>query len=202
MVPSAEIMVRDGGHDRNAAAGSEATYLCLGPGFSSACNTPFRRHKTWVHEGGISTPLIVHWPAGIESKNELRHTPGHVIDILPTILDATGVERPDQFDGEKLPPAPGRSLVPVFAKDQPLDREALWWLHEGNMAIRVGDWKLVSAKMDRVERGKPNWELYDLSNDRSETNDLAKQFPDKVSEMAELWNEQLKQIRRMRRKTK
>ncbi len=199
---SAEIMVRDGGHDRNAAAGSEATYLCLGPGFSSACNTPFRRHKTWVHEGGISTPLLVHWPAGIEAKNELRHTPGHVIDILPTILDATNVERPDAFDGEPLPPAPGRSLLPVFAKDQPLDREALWWLHEGNMAIRVGDWKLVSAKMDRVERGKPNWELYDLSKDRSETNDLAKQHPEKVTELAELWNEQLKQIRRMRRRTK
>ncbi len=87
---SAEIMVRNGGHDPNAAPGSAASYLCLGPGFSSACNTPHRRHKTWVHEGGISTPLVVHWPAGIHAKGELRTTPAHVIDIVPTVLDVVG----------------------------------------------------------------------------------------------------------------
>ncbi len=81
---SAEIMVRNGGHNPQASPGSAATYLWLGLVFSSACNTPHRRHKTWVHEGGISTPLIVHWPAGIQAKNELRHTPAHVIDVVPT----------------------------------------------------------------------------------------------------------------------
>ena len=90
---SAEIMVRNGGHDRSASPGSEATYLCLGPGFSSLGNTPYRRHKTWVHEGGISTPLVVHWPAGIKAKGELRHSPGHVVDILPTVLEVTGAPR-------------------------------------------------------------------------------------------------------------
>ena len=93
---SAEIMVRNGGHDPLAAAGSAASYLCLGPGFSSACNTPFRRHKTWVHEGGISTPLIAHWPAGIPSRGELRTTPSHVIDIVPTILDVLEIKKPEK----------------------------------------------------------------------------------------------------------
>ena len=92
---SAEIMVRHGGHDSEAAPGRAATYLCLGPGFSSAANTPFRRHKTWVHESGISTPLVVHWPVRIRARDELRHAPGHVIDIVPTILEASGIEKPE-----------------------------------------------------------------------------------------------------------
>ncbi len=81
---SAEIMVRGDGHDPNAECGTGATFLSIGPGWSSLCNTPFRRHKTWVHEGGISTPLIVCWPRGIAARGELRHTPGHVIDFVPT----------------------------------------------------------------------------------------------------------------------
>ena len=89
---SAEIMVRGEGHDPDARVGSAKTYLCLGPGFSSAANTPFRRHKTWVHEGGISTPFIVHWPAGIAAKNELRSTATHVIDIAPTVLELAGAK--------------------------------------------------------------------------------------------------------------
>ena len=108
---SAEIMVRDGGHDPQAEPGSAASYLCLGPGFSSAANTPHRRHKTWVHEGGISTPLIASWPAGIAAHGELRHTPGHIVDIVPTILELTGVQRPTHWNGEPLPPAPGKSLA-------------------------------------------------------------------------------------------
>ena len=92
---SAEIMVRDDGHDPSAPPGSAASHLCLGPGWSTVANTPFRRHKTWVHEGGISTPLIVHWPQGIAARGELRHDPGHVIDLVPTILEAAGATRLD-----------------------------------------------------------------------------------------------------------
>ncbi len=88
---SAEIMVRDDGHDPTAPPGSAATHLCLGPGWSTVANTPFRRHKTWVHEGGISTPLIVHWPRGISARGELRADPGHVIDIVPTIRELAGI---------------------------------------------------------------------------------------------------------------
>ena len=191
---SAEIMVRHGGHDPQAAPGSAATYLCLGPGFSSAANTPFRRHKTWVHEGGISTPLVVHWPAGIQARGEFRHTPAHVIDIVPTILDVVGIEKPKEWDGKPIPPAPGRSLVPAFHRDVTVDRDSLWWLHEGNRAIQVGDWKLVAAKNDP-------WELYDLRNDRAESNNLAQERPEKARELEALWNAQLQAMSRLAAKT-
>jgi len=180
---SAEIMVRNGGHDPAASPGSAATYLCLGPGFSSAANTPHRRHKTWVHEGGISTPLIAHWPAGITAKNELRTTPAHVIDIVPTVLDIVGIEKPRQWNGEPIPEAPGRSIAPAFAKDETIARDSLWWLHEDNKAIRIGDWKLVAAKGDA-------WALYDLKTDRAEQNDLAAKMPDKVKELETAWQKQ------------
>ena len=191
---SAEIMVRHGGHDPAAPPGSEKTYLCLGPGFSSACNTPFRRHKTWVHEGGISTPLIAHWPKGIAARNELRHTPGHFIDFVPTVLELAGVEKPKQWKGEPIPAAPGRSLVPAFAKDVLVPHESLWWLHEGNRAVRVGDWKLVAAK------GDP-WELYDLRTDRAEQINLAAKMPDKAKELERAWQEQANRYATLARKT-
>jgi arylsulfatase len=184
---SAEIMIRGGGHDPAAEPGSGETFLCLGPGFSSAANTPHRRHKTWVHEGGISTPLIAHWPAGISAKNELRDTPGHLIDIVPTVLEVAGLKKPTEWKSEPIPPAPGRSLVPAFSENKILERESLWWLHEGNRAIRVGDWKLVAA-------AKTDWELYDLRTDRAESQNLAAQMPEKVRELADAWEKQTRQI--------
>ncbi len=184
---SAEIMVRDGGHDPQASPGSAASYLCLGPGFSSAANTPFRRHKTWVHEGGISTPLILHWPLGIAARGELRRTPAHVIDIAPTLLELAGIGPPAQGDGHPRPAWPGRSLQPAFAADAVIERDSLWWLHEENRALRIGDWKLVAA------RGEP-WSLYDLSQDRAEQRDLAAEFPDRVRAMAENWQRQTDQF--------
>ncbi|NLS97233.1 MAG: arylsulfatase [Planctomycetaceae bacterium] len=191
---SAEIMVRHGGHDPTAPPGSAATYLCLGPGFSSACNTPFRRHKTWGHEGGISTPLVVHWPAGIGARGELRHTPAHVIDFVPTVLDVVGIEKPTEWNGEPIPPAPGHSLLPAFREDVTVDRDLLWWLHEGNRAIRVGDWKLVAAKDDP-------WELYDLRDDRAESRNLAQQRPEKAKELEGLWNSELEATTQLAAKT-
>lgn len=177
---SAEIMVRDDGHDAAAPPGSAATYLCLGPGWSTTCNTPFRRHKTWVHEGGISTPLVVHWPDGIAAVGELRHNVGHVIDIVPTILDAVASQPYRKIVDDGAPDPPGHSLLPAFLKDGQVERNHLWWLHEGHRAIRVGDLKLVAAK------GEP-WELYDLSKDRSEMNDLAAKDKATVQVLARLW---------------
>ncbi len=191
---SAEIMVRNGGHDPNAPPGSAASYLCLGPGFSSAANTPFRRHKTWVHEGGISTPLVVHWPKGIKARGELRHTPAHMIDIVPTILDVIGIKKPIEWDGEPIPPAPGKSLRSALKTDATIQRESLWWLHENNRAIRVGDWKLVAAK------GDP-WELYNLASDRAESHNLADQLPKRAKELEHLWESQLKNSIDLARKT-
>jgi len=176
---SAEIMVRGGGHDRAAAPGSNETYLCLGPGWSNAANTPFRRHKTWVHEGGISTPLIVHWPARVKDRGQLRQTPGHLIDVVPTVLELAGAKR-DAAAG--APPLPGRSLVGVFERNAEVERPFLWWLHEGNRALRVGDRKIVAAK------GDP-WSLYDLATDRGESIDLAPRQPERLAEMIRTWEE-------------
>jgi arylsulfatase len=184
---SAEIMVRGDGHDPAAECGTGATFLCIGPGWSTMCNTPFRRHKTWVHEGGISTPLIVHWPQGIAARGELRHAPGHLIDLVPTVLEAAGGKRPEKWEGRPVPTAPGKSMMPVFAKDGTVAHEFLWWLHEGNRALRAGNWKIVAAGKDSP------WELYDLSSDRSETRNLATEKPEKVRELAAIWTKQFEE---------
>jgi arylsulfatase len=180
---SAEIMVRGDGHDPAAPAGSAGTFLCLGPGWSSAANTPLRRHKTWVHEGGIATPLIMHWPRGIAARGEFRRTPGHVIDLAPTILELAGGRWPAAWEGQPVPPPPGRSLAPVFAADGAVAREPLWWLHEGHRAIRDGDWKLVAA-------ADAPWELYNLRVDRSEMTNLVGRFPDQAARLALAWTNQ------------
>ena len=178
---SAEMMIRDDGHDPNAPAGSAATHFCLGPGWSNAANTPFRRHKTWVHEGGIRTPCIVHWPRGIPQSEQgsWRTAPGHAIDWVPTILQLAGIDALPAEDGAE--PLAGRDLSPIFAADVPLERDYLWWFHEGNRALRIGDRKLVAAGADGV------WELYDLATDPTESHDLAASLPDVVREMSARW---------------
>jgi len=187
----ATILVRGDGHDRSAAPGSGASFLCLGPGWASASNAPLRRHKIWVHEGGISTPLIVHWPQGIAARGELRHDVGHVIDLVPTLLELAGAQPAQTFNGATPPPLPGRSLVPSFARDGAIEREFLFFSHEGNRAIRMGKWKLVSASEDNHV-----WELFDLAADRGETVNLAGKYPERVRQMEARWNELDIQFRR------
>lgn len=185
---SPEQILRGDGHDAAAPLGSAKTFLGLGPGWSSAANTPFRLHKSWTYEGGITTPLIVHWPAGIKARNELRTAPGHLIDLLPTVLELVGGTRPAEVAGMAVPPLPGKSLAPVFAREGPIARECLWWFHDGNRAVRVGDWKLVADF-------KAPWELYDLRSDRSETHNLASAQPEKVKELEQVFNRQVEQLR-------
>lgn len=177
---SAEQIIRGGGHDPSAPIGSEKTFLGMGPGWASAANTPLRLYKSWNHEGGISTPLIVNWPAGIKADRDLRTTPGHLIDIVPTVLDLAGGKQPEKVAGLTVPPLQGKSLVPAFSKDGSITREYFWWNHDGNRAIRMGDWKLVA------DHKKP-WELYDLSKDRSETKNLADRYPPKISVLEKAW---------------
>jgi arylsulfatase A-like enzyme len=176
---SAEMMIRGEGHDPTAAPGSRKTFLCLGPGWSTTANTPFRRHKTWTHEGGIATPLIVHWPAGITTRGGLRQSMVHLIDITPTVLEVAGLKPPAEHGGVPMPPMQGRSFAETLADDRSIHEE-LWWCHEGHRAVRVGNHKLVAA------RGEP-WELYDLANDRCETMNLASKMPGRVAELEAAW---------------
>ena len=179
---SAEIMVRGEGHDPQVSRGSRKSFLCLGPGWSSCANTPFRRHKTWVHEGGIATPWIVHWPRGVSTKGQLRTQPVHVIDLVPTVLQLAGVELPAEHAGKPVPPLHGRSFATALRDPAaPPAHDTLWWCHEGHRAVRTGDWKLVAAK------GTP-WELYDLAADRCETKNLAAAEPARVAELDATWN--------------
>lgn len=180
---SAEQILRGDGHDPAAPMGSAKSYLCLGPGWSTASNTPFRLHKSWTHEGGITTPLIVHWPAGIPANGELRHDPGHLIDLLPTALEITGATLPEEVSGLKVPALPGKSLTALFAKDGSLKRDPLWFYHDGHRGLRDGDWKLVGKSGEA-------WELYNLRTDRSETEDLAARHPEKVLELERSWRNQ------------
>lgn len=180
---SAEIMIRGDGHRADAPLGSSETYLCLGPGWSSAANTPFRRHKTWVHEGGISTPLIAHWPKAIKEGGGLRRGVGHVIDIAPTIVELAGGTWPKEVDGMPVPAPAGRSFANSLSDadaNSDVSQRSLWWLHEGNRALRAGDWKAVATKGSE-------WELYNLAEDRTETNNLAETLPEKLGELVAEW---------------
>ena len=166
------------GNDPTIMPGGEDTYQSYGTAWANLSNTPFRLYKHWIHEGGIATPLIVHWPRGIAERGGLRHHPGQLPDIMATILDVTGAAYPRERDGHEVPPCEGESLVPSFASDD-AGRGPLFWEHEGNAAVRVGQWKLV--------RNYPGpWELYDMEADRTEMNDLASQHPDRVREMSAL----------------
>jgi len=156
--------------------GPEDTYQSYGTAWANLSNTPFRLYKHWIHEGGIATPLIFHWPDGIRDKGGIRHSPGYLPDIMATILDITGTRYPAERDGNPVAPLEGSTLAAVFDGDQPR-RPPMFWEHEGNAAVRIGSWKLV--------RKYPQaWELYDLTKDRTELNDLAGKHPDRVRDMA------------------
>jgi arylsulfatase len=160
--------------------GPADTYVAYGQGWANVSNTPFREYKHWVHEGGISTPLIAHWPAGISAKGELRPQPGHLTDVMATCVDVAGAKYPAKRRDAAVTPLEGKSLVPAFA-NQPIDRDAIYWEHEGNRAVRVGDWKLVAKGPGGA------WELYNVPADRAEQTDLAAKHPDTVRGLREKW---------------
>jgi L-rhamnose mutarotase len=185
-----EQILRGDGHDPSAPLGSAKSYLGLGGGWSSAANTPFRLHKSWTYEGGLATPMIAHWPAGIPARGELRHDTGHLIDLLPTALVLTGVELPAEVAGLRVPPLPGKNLVSTFSKGGAKKRDSLWFYHDGHRAIIAGDWKLVC-------QFEQPWELYNLKHDRSETNNLAAKHPEKVMELELAWLKESEALRRL-----
>jgi arylsulfatase A-like enzyme len=161
--------------------GAADTYHGYGLEWANVSNTPFREYKHWVHEGGISTPLIAHWPAGIAARGELRRDPGHLIDLMATCVDLAGADYPILRDGKSITPLEGVSLRSAFA-GEPLNRpEPIYFEHEGNRAVRDGQWKLVA----KGPKGK--WGLYDMAADRAELNDLAAEHPQRVRKMAAQW---------------
>ena len=169
-----------GGRAKGDPAQAASDWFC-GESWAFLQNTPFRRYKHFNHEGGIATPLIAHWPAGIVARNELRKQPAHLIDIMATCVDVSRATPLKELNGKPVAPLEGRSLFPAFT-GKPIEREALFWEHEGNAAVRAGDLKLV-----RLGRNGP-WELYDLAKDRTEQHDLAADQPDKAKELAAKWD--------------
>ena len=169
--------------------GGADTYIGYGLNWANVSNTPFREYKHWEHEGGISTPLIAHWPKGIakEAHDKLNATPTHLIDLMATCVDLAGATYPREHNGNAVQPMEGVSLAPAFS-GKPIARpQPLFWEHEGNRAIRSGEWKLVS-------KHPGGWELYHMTTDRTEMNDLAAQQPERVKEMAALWDAWAKRV--------
>ena len=169
--------------------GSASSFVRCGRGWANAQNTPFRLYKHWAHEGGINSSFIVHWPEGFDAKGEIRHQPGHIIDLMATCVDVADADYPKQHNGEDIMPYEGTSLVPAFHNES-LGRDTLCWEHEGNRAILAGDWKLV-ARVERIREFKQadldQWELYNLKTDPTETNNLVSQFPEKAEDLKKAW---------------
>lgn len=174
-----------GPNGRTGAApwGGPRSSVFSGMNWATLQNAPFRSFKHFTLEGGIATPLIAHWPDGIEpsQRGALERTPGHVIDIMPTLVEVAGAHYPEQHDGHAILPMEGVSLAPAFDGDAITRSQPLFWEHEGNKAVRDGRWKAV-------QRLAHEWELYDLSTDRTELENLAAQQPDRLSAMVEAWD--------------
>ncbi len=169
-------------YNRDVPVGDTRGYEFVGKAWGWAQNSPFRRHKTWTYEGGIATPMIVRWPGKVQAGS-ITHQPGHLIDFMPTLLELAGGTYPNNYHGNEILPGEGKSLTPILRGNQREPHESLCWALMGNRAIRQGDWKLVWGASDK------RWELYNLSKDRTETNDLAKKHPDRVNTMVAAWQQ-------------
>ncbi len=211
---SAEQIIRGDGHTIGSVPGSAQSYLGLGPGWSTVSNTPFRRHKSWNHEGGVSTPLIAHWPRRMQPRGTLVNDPGHLVDIAPTLLEIANVAPPAKWNEESRPTLPGRSLVSFLdltdpSKPPPKDvsrpnpgelrlpglfpsrphfglplekQKPIFFKHIENRGLRVNNWKIVASGKNAP------WELYDLTEDRAESKNLATEYPGTLEEMVTIWN--------------
>lgn len=177
-------------HD-SRTPGDQLSYNYLGTGWAGAINTPFRYWKAESFHGGIAAPTIVHWPAGMKSgKGSIVNEPCHFIDIMPTCIALAGAEYPSTYNGHSIKPlaAEGRSLLPLISGEGEWNGErTLFWEHENGRAVRVGNWKMTSLR-------NGGWQLFDLSTDYSETNNVAAEHPDKVREMKTLWNNWAKSV--------
>jgi arylsulfatase A-like enzyme len=165
----------------NVMPGPEDTFMSYDLPWANVSNAPFRLYKIWVHEGGIATPFIAHWPGEIPS-GQIRHEPAHFVDLVPTILELTGAAYPETFEGRDVTPLEGESLVAMLTGEPWQRRQPIFWEHEGNKAVRLQHWKLVTRDPD-------DWELYDMQTDRTELDDLSADRPDVVSDLSGLYGE-------------
>ncbi len=167
------------GNSPNLMPGPATTFMSYDLPWSNASNAPFRLHKCWVHEGGIATPFIAHWPGRLKAGH-VDHQPAHVMDLMPTVLDAAGATYPTEYAGSPITPTSGRSLLGSCRGERESQPRVILWEHQGNAALRAGQWKLV-------RRHPQQWELYDMAADRMETVDLAEQEPAMVRHLANQW---------------
>lgn len=194
---------------RGVPPGPMESYRTQGVPWANLSNTPFRKFKWWVHEGGIASPLIISWPNVIKRGGKITNQIGHIMDIMPTFLDVAGVKYSDIRNDRNLKPLEGISLVPIFEGRDQTGREALYWQFGQCLAVRKGKWKLVASHpnsrlgIDFFKEGpipktdylnEVKWELYDLETDGSEINNLALDFPDRVKDMSKLFNDWIKRV--------
>lgn len=161
--------------------GAMDRWASLRADWANVANTPFRSFKNYSYEGGIATPMIVHWPAGIRDGGQVDHTPLHFIDIVPTLIDITGAEYPSDYRGKKVHPLPGQSILPLFRGEDLIRKQPLFFHWRKGRAIRTDDWKLVGHDGE--------WELYDMRMDRTERNNVARENPEVVTELEHMWED-------------
>ena len=177
-----------------AVWGSDESFESYRLPWANASNTPFRLFKHWTHEGGIATPLIVHWPEGVVNPGRMSERPGQLMDIMATIVEVTGSEYPSKFKGNIIHNQEGESLLHSIKNESEKRESVMFWEHEANRAIRSGEWKLV-LKASEVFPFDGKWELYNLADDRTEMNDLSDTYPERVEEMKTMWEDWAKRIR-------
>jgi len=164
--------------------------ISIGEAWANASNTPFRLFKSYTQEGGAATPFLMYWPKQIKKRNDFCNQTANILDIMPTIIEVAGADYPQSFNGQEVYPIEGVSLLPVL-KAQPLQRtKPLYSEHFGNAFVIDGDWKLVGKKVaGKKGPEESKWELYNLTDDRTELNNLARQMPEKVTKMSAEWME-------------
>lgn len=170
---------------KTAVPGTPESYDGYEFSWAGASNTPFKWFKHWSHEGGISAPFIAWYPKLIKTP-AISHSVGYIADIMPTLVELAGTKYPEKYNGNPVTPGVGQSLVPIFRNSSAPGRDFTWWEHEGNRAVRKGDWKVVS-RFDYTTNTELPWELYDLKSDRSETHDLSNRHPEKLKELTALY---------------
>ncbi len=167
------------------------SYWCYDTGWSHVGNTPFRLHKQNQHEGGISSPMIAHWPAGISAeKGSITAQPAHLIDFMATAIDLAQTSYPESWPEIQLEPLQGKSLAPIFKGQTRDPHPDLYFQFSTNRALRSGKWKLVSHRRAR-------WDLYDIDADGTESQNLADKFPEVVASLSARWH-QLAELDRLK----